>query len=137
MKTQVFVVLALICCGNVAVAQQAKDRAKVEDAASLMVAAIDAPDGRASGVLVGKVANAVAQKYGRSDAVLIDVSTVRKLAQQGCSLLHVRFQQIRVVVPGEKKPKNTSAEIEIGLCRDGSQPKEAVQRSDQPPVQTR
>jgi hypothetical protein len=133
----ILIVTALTAACHLAHAQHAKDRIKVESALSLMLAALDTADGKASGELVGKQASTVAKKYGPSEALLIDVSTVRKLAQQGCSLLHVRFQQIRVVPPGEKKPRNTSAAIEIGLCRDGSQPKEVASRPVQPPAQTK
>ncbi|WOB11126.1 hypothetical protein [Piscinibacter gummiphilus] len=111
---------------------QATDRAPVTDSISLMLSAFDTPDGSAKGILVGKLAQDVAAKYGPSDAILIDVSTVRRLPQEGCRLLNVKFEQVRGKRPGDKRRSTTSV-IEIGLCRDGTQPADYVRSVSQQP----
>lgn len=102
-----------------------EDRVKVEDATSLMLAAMNAPDGQAKGVLVGRLANEVSRKYGPTKAVLVDVTTVSKLQQEGCSLLKVTFHLVGAQLEGSPKPRDSSPVVQLGLCKDGKQPKQS------------
>lgn len=129
-----FIALCFLLCVQGSWAQPT-DRAPVTDSVSLMLAAFDTPDGNAKGILVGKLAQEVAAKYGPSDAILIDVTTVRRLPQEGCRLLNVKFQQVRGQRPGDKRRSTTSV-VELALCRDGSQPADYVRSVSQQPKPT-
>ena len=117
-------IILLCVASSLASAQPvAQDRVKVEDAISLMLAAMNAPDGQAKGVLVGRLASEVSRKYGPTKAVLVDVTTVSKLPQEGCSLLKVTFHLVGAQLEGSPKPRDASPVVQLGLCKDGKQPK--------------
>ena len=83
----------------------AQDRAQVQDARPLLIAAIEAPDGQSRGVLVGEIADAITQKFKGTSPIYIDVATERRYAQAGCSRLKVRFWQEGVQLPGVASPR--------------------------------
>jgi hypothetical protein len=112
--------LALVLSSFVATAQ---DRMAVPDARPLLLAAIDAPDGRAHGVLSGPMADAITSRFKATSPVYIDVSTERRFAQQGCRRLKVSFWQDGVQLPGEPAPRRQTIEFGINYCRDGLPPR--------------
>jgi len=112
--------LALVLASFVATAQE---RMAVPDARPLLLAAIDAPDGRAHGVLSGPVADAITARFKATSPVYIDVSTERRLAQQGCRRLKVSFWQDGVQLPGEPGPRRQTIDFGIDYCRDGLPPR--------------
>lgn len=87
---------------------------------ALMKAAIDAPDGRASGVLDDVVASMIAKTTGSAAPVAARIETVRVFGQAGCRRLKATLSQ---PVPG--KP-DAAFPFEMNLCRDGSAPQEGV-----------
>ena len=105
------------------VAQQRPTRVSVADARSLLVAAIDAPDGQAHGVLSGQIADAITQRFKATTPIYIDVSTERRYAQAGCRRLQVRFWQDGVQLPGVPAPRRQTVDFGINYCRDGMPPK--------------
>jgi hypothetical protein len=113
-------VLATALCSGAASAQQ---RVSVFDARSLLVAAIDAADGRAHGVLTGQIADAITQRFKGTTPIYIDVSTERRYAQAGCSRLKVRFWQDGVQLPEVPAPRRQTVDFGINYCRDGLPPK--------------
>lgn len=121
-------VLVGVACALIAAAAAAKERLPVRDAKQLMLAALDAPDGKAHGVLVGEVADAISQRFKAVTPIYIDVSTEKRYAQPGCSRLNVRFWQDGVQLPnygagGMQAPRRQSIDFGINYCRDGQPPR--------------
>jgi hypothetical protein len=110
-------VLGLALCAH------AQQRARVENARALLVAAIEAPDGQAHGILAGELADAITQRFKATTPIYIDVTTERRYAQAGCSRLKVRFWQDGVQVPGTAAPRRQTVDFGINYCRDGQPPK--------------
>lgn len=102
---------------------QAQQRVPVENARALLIAAIEAPDGQARGVLIGEMADAITQRFKATTPIYIDVTTERRLAQAGCSRLKARFWQDGVQVPGATAPRRQTVDVGINYCRDGQPPK--------------
>ncbi len=87
---------------------------------ALMKAAIDAPDGRASGVLDDVVARLIAKITGRSDPVAARIETVHVFRLTGCRRLKATLSQ-----PAPGQP-DAIFPFEMNLCRDGSAPRERM-----------
>jgi len=116
--------LALLLCALAATAPaHAIDRARVTDPRPLMFAALDAPTGAAHGILVGESAEAIARRFQSTSPIYIDVTTVRRYRQPGCSRLNVAIWQEGVVLPGAAAPRKQTLDIGINYCRDGLPPK--------------
>jgi hypothetical protein len=115
-----FAVLLALCTAGAAVAQE---RIAVKDAKPLLIAAIDAPDGQAHGLLVGDIADAITQRFKGTTPIYIDVSTERRYAQAGCSRLNVRFWQDGVQLPGVPAPRRQTIDFGVDYCRDGQPPR--------------
>ena len=98
-------------------------RTSVPDARALLLAAIQASDGQAHGVLTGEIANAITQRFGATSPIFIDVTTERRYQQPGCSRLKVLFWQDGVLLPGAIAPRKQTMEFGINYCRDGLPPK--------------
>jgi len=98
-------------------------RTPVTDARPVMLAAIQASNGEAHGVLTGDVANAISQRFGATSPIFIDVTTERRYQQQDCSRLKVLFWQDGVLLPGAKAPRKQTMEFGINYCLDGLPPK--------------
>ena len=98
-------------------------RTPVSDARPVMLAAIQASNGEAHGVLTGDVANAISQRFGASSPIFIDVTTERRYQQPGCSRLKAMFWQDGVLLPGTKAPRKQTMEFGINYCLDGLPPK--------------
>lgn len=112
--------LAMALFSSVSTAQE---RLPVADARPLLLAAIDAPDGRAHGVLSGPMADAITARFKATSPVYIDVSTERRFAQPGCRRLKVSFWQDGVQLPGEPSPRRQTIDFGINYCRDGLPPR--------------
>jgi hypothetical protein len=121
MRCPVFAWLAIIT-GTVLDAS-AQERIPVQDARPLLIAAIDAPSGEAHGMLVGQIADAVAQRFKGTSPIYIDVTTERRYAQAGCRRLNVRFWQDGVQLPGVPAPRRQTIDFGLNYCRDGQPPK--------------
>lgn len=112
--------LAMAVSSPVATAQE---RIAVSDARPLLLAAIDAPDGRAHGVLSGPMAEAITARFKATSPVYIDVSTERRYAQPGCRRLKVSFWQDGVQLPGAPGPRRQTIDFGLNYCRDGMPPR--------------
>ena len=115
-------VMLVTLLGAVA-AVQAQDRVPVQDARSLLIAAIESPSGQAQGVLVGDIADAITRRFQGTTPIYIDVTTERRYAQAGCSRLKVRFWQDGVQLPGVPAPRRQTIEFGINYCLDGQPPR--------------
>ncbi|MBT9489402.1 MAG: hypothetical protein IV093_18000 [Rubrivivax sp.] len=121
MKSSDFACLAVTAL--VASNATAQDRAPVQDARPLLIAAIEAPDGQSRGVLVGEIADAITRQFKGTSPIYIDVTTERRYTQAGCSRLNVRFWQEGVQLPGAAAPRRQTIDFGINYCRDGLPPK--------------
>ena len=95
----------------------------------LMIEAIDAPDGRASGVLVGDMADAIGQGFGTTAPLRIDVTTLKRYRQEGCRRLNVAFSQDGVRMPGESTGNARQIDFGIDYCRNGQPPASRTEAS--------
>jgi len=91
----------------------------------LLLQAIDAPDGKVTGVLVGPVSYKFRYSTGSSEPVLAEVTSIKRFKQEGCKRRNVRLSQADVPT---KDGKRTVLVMDYGinLCRDGSPPIEGV-----------
>ena len=120
---QIAVTFAVAIATAISMPALAQERVPVPDAKPLMLAAIDATDGQARGVLVGEVADAITRQFKGTTPIYIDVSTERRYAQSGCSRLKVRFWQDGVQLPGAPAPRRQTVDFGINYCRDGQPPR--------------
>ena len=97
-------------------------RTPVPDARPVLLAALQASDGRAHGVLTGALANAITQHFQASSPIYIDVSTEKRYRQAGCSRLKVVFWQDGVHLPAAATPRRQTIEFGINYCLDGLPP---------------
>jgi hypothetical protein len=102
---------------------QPSTRLAVEDFRELLVKAIESEDGAAHGMLVGPVANALSSRMKTTAPILVDVTTLKRYQQPGCSRLSVRFSQDGVVLPGEDKPRRETLDLGMNYCKDGLSPR--------------
>jgi hypothetical protein len=107
-------------------ARAQETRLPVDNLQPLLIAAIDSPSGTARGELSGKLGAAMMRLFKSDKPVLVDVSTLYRFKQAGCSRLNVRLSQGAVVLNDASKPKDMVAEIGINYCRDGSPPNEFI-----------
>ena len=107
--------------------QEAMDRPPVTDLRVLLLKALDSPQGRAQGKLVGEWADAITKKFSSSGTkagdILVDVHTLKRYAQAGCSRLNIRLAQDGVLLPGAKEPRLQTMDVGLNYCRDGQPPK--------------
>ena len=97
-------------------------RAPVPDARPLMLAALQATDGQAHGVLTGEMADAITRRFGATSPIFIDVTTEKRYAQPGCGRLKVTFRQDGVLLPGATSPRRQTMDFGINYCLDGRPP---------------
>jgi hypothetical protein len=123
--------IAIVCILSAAscvyAQQEAMNRPPVTDLRVLLIQALDSPQGRAQGKLVGEWADAITKKFSSSGIkagdILVDVHTLKRYAQAGCSRLNIRLAQDGVLLPGAKQPRLQTMDIGLNYCRDGQPPK--------------
>jgi hypothetical protein len=98
-------------------------RSPVTDARPVMLAALQSSDGTAHGVLTGAMAEAITRQFRASSPILIDVSTVKRYQQTGCSRLKVLIWQDGVQLPETPAPRRQTIEVGIDYCLDGLPPR--------------
>lgn len=97
----------------------------------LLLQAIDAPDGRAEGEIVGPIADKFRETTGSNAPVVAEVTTIKRFQQEGCSRLALRLTQNDVPTQDGKRVP-FSIEYGLNLCRDGNPPDEALQGVQMP-----
>lgn len=100
----------------------APDLPRVEDARPLLLAALRAPDGEARGLLEGELAQAITRQFEASGPIHIDVTTLHRYRQIGCSRLNVAVWQEGVTLPGAAGPQTQRIDFGIDYCLDGRPP---------------
>jgi hypothetical protein len=106
-------------------------RRPVEQFAPLLLAALDAPDGAAHGVLTGNMAVAISRQYGTSAPIEIDVATIVRYAQPGCARLRVDVSQQGVKFAATAAPQRQEIRFELNYCSDGLPPRSQAARRGQ------
>lgn len=97
-------------------------RVPVTDLRVLLLAAIDAPDGSAHGLLTGGDADAITKTFRAAGPIVVEVTTLRRYAQRGCRRLKVAFVQDGVQLPGRAGAQRGRIDFGIDYCRDGRPP---------------
>lgn len=115
--------LALAAAASVHAQSSDAGRVPVADVRVLMAAAIDSNDGTARGILAGKDAENITRFFQATGPILIDVTTVKRYAEAGCSRLRVAFSQDGVHVSEKAAPTRKAVAFGINICRDGKPPK--------------
>jgi hypothetical protein len=99
--------------------------AEYTSAKPLLLQAIDAPNGRAQGEIVGQIADRFRETTKSTAPVIAEVSTIKSFKQEGCRRLNIRLKQANVMAK-EGKPVEFAVDYGINLCRDGSPPTEGM-----------
>ena len=99
---------------------QIKTSTHASSLGALMKSAIDAPNGRASGLLNDAVAGLIARTTGRAAPVTVNIETLRVFQQEGCRRFKATLSQ---PVPGQP---DVVFPFVMNLCRDGSAPREGM-----------
>lgn len=87
----------------------------------LLLAAIDAPDGKASGVLTGPLASLLRTITGSKYPLLATVTTVGDFSQPGCKRLNLQLQQQGIRTTSDESG-NLKVNYGLNLCRNGEAP---------------
>lgn len=88
----------------------------------LLVEAIE--KGESHTVLGGPIADYMKRSNMSSEPLRVNVTTIKKFKQRGCSRLNIQFLQDNVIVPGETKPRNREIDYQLNYCVDGRPPKD-------------
>jgi hypothetical protein len=115
----------IACAAVLACVATLAKAAQYDSPKALLMQAIDAPDGKASGEIVGPVAERFRQATGSSAPVLADVSTIKSFQQEGCKRLQLRLRQDGVTGKDGKQGEVVFS-YDLNLCRDGTPPTEGM-----------
>lgn len=91
----------------------------------LMVRAIDAADGKASGFVLGQIADKFQRTTGSSARVKAEVTTIKSFQREGCKRLNVRLTQSDVPT-SDGRLADFGIDYGLNMCRDGSPPTEGM-----------
>lgn len=94
---------------------------------TLMLGALDAPDGKAAGTLAGPFAVKFQGMTGSQAPVRVEVTTLGGFQQAGCKRLNVHLVQANVSVK-DAKPVEFATDYALNLCRDGNPPNAGMVR---------
>lgn len=114
---------ALITFSSQVAAAPGEIRTPVPDPRPVMLAALQAEDGTAHGVLTGENADAITRHFKSSSPIYIDVSTERRYHEAGCARLNVRIWQEGVLLPGAQAPRRQTIDFGINYCATGLPPR--------------
>jgi len=92
---------------------------------ALLMQALNAPDGKAKGIVAGKEVDAIHAATGASDPVRAEVSTIKKFKQEGCSRLAAKLVQPNAQTK-EGGRTDFALNYELNLCRNGTPPSEGM-----------
>lgn len=112
----------LLCLAAMAMLAGAAQASENKSVKALMLHALNSPDGNASGIVEGKVADKIHETTGSYDPVRCEVSTVRRYKEEGCSRLSIKL--IQPNTPTKEGPKTDFAlNYELDLCKSGMPPR--------------
>lgn len=88
---------------------------------SLMLIALNSPDGTANGIVEGAVADKIHVTTGAYDPIRGEVTTIKRYKEEGCSRLAVKL--IQPNTPTKEGTKTDFAlNYELDLCKNGQPP---------------
>ena len=113
-KQAVVIVAVGIFCVGIA---HAEIMTKVGGVRSLLISALTAPDGTASGTVEGREADYIHAKTGATDPVKAEVSTVKRFANEpGCGRLALKLAQPNMPTKDGTPPAEG---VDIGAPKTG------------------
>jgi hypothetical protein len=117
-NTVILLLCSLILAANAANA--------AESVKSLLISALNAPDGKASGVVEGKEVDYIHAQTGATDPVQAEVSTVKIFANEpGCGRLALKLVQPNMPTKDGKR-EDFFMKYELNICKDGTSPTEGT-----------
>ena len=114
---RVWLVLVLTGTGGLSSAQSG-DRVAVQDIKPLLKGAVE--HGTAHGVIVGKSATYIRQRFDTLAPIEVDVKSLHPLPQPGCHRLEVTTRQQAVLENAKREDKELI--YQVSYCRDGTFP---------------
>lgn len=100
--------------------------AQAESVKSILVAALSAPDGKASGIVEGKEVDYIHAQTGATDPVRAEVMTVHRFENEpNCGRLDLKLIQPNMPT-NEGKRVEYFLRYELNICKDGTPPSEGV-----------
>ena len=118
-------IMRIIVASFLLMASVQSHAAEYTSAKPLLMQAIDAPDGRVEGELVGPIADKFRETTKSTAPLMAEVTTIKSFKQEGCKRLNLRLKQANVMTK-EGKPVEFAVDYGINLCRDGSPPTEGM-----------
>ena len=116
-----FAVVLMALAGLFVTPVFASTAGEVTDLRPLLVAAIDAADGRSTGTLAGPLAEVLRSRGISAAPLLVEITTL-VIYRQGCRRLNVRFQQREVTI-NNAPPADRGLAFQLNYCRDGRAPR--------------
>lgn len=108
-------------------AQTAPPEERFESIRPLILRALDSPEGRASGILDGPLAQRLRTEFRTAADLQVEVSTLHTFKQPGCKRLSIQMRLPGVIV---RMPSGASREFQtdtaLNMCRDGNPPSETL-----------
>jgi hypothetical protein len=111
-----------------AIGQDAFLRTQVQDPRALLMAAIKNPSGTAYGVLVGQLPEAIGKQFSATSPMHVDVTTLKRYKQPGCSRLNIRIRQEGIQLPGAKSGTTQTVDVGLNYCLNGRPPTSLAER---------
>ncbi|MHB0992009.1 MAG: hypothetical protein ACYC0M_12125 [Burkholderiales bacterium] len=99
----------------------------------LLLQALDDPEGKSQGEIVGKIADKIQTTTKSTSPVIATVTTLKHFKQVGCSRLNLRLQQANVPT-NSGKFTDFAMDYGINLCKNGDPPTEGMDLSKVAPM---
>ena len=99
----------------------------------LLLQALDDPEGKSQGEIVGKIADNIQTTTKSTSPVIATVTTLKHFKQEGCSRLNLHLQQANVPTTSGKFT-DFAMNYGINLCKDGYPPTEGMDLSKVAPM---
>ena len=91
----------------------------------LMMQALDNPNEKVQGEVIGKIADKFSEATKSTSPVIATVTTIKQFKQEGCSRLNLSFQQANVK-DANGKLVDFRVDYGINLCKNGDPPVEGM-----------
>lgn len=94
-----------------------------------MIEAIDAPEGKVSGRVVGRAADFISNATKSPAPITLEISTLQSFKQAGCKRFQIALRQENVPTIDGKRAVYAPT-LTMNMCRDGSPPVEGMNIDD-------
>lgn len=99
----------------------------------LLLQALDDPEGKSQGEIVGKIADKIQTTTKSTSPVIATVTTLKHFKQEGCSRLNLHLQQANVPTTSGKLA-DFAMDYGINLCKNGEPPTEGMDLGKVAPI---